>query len=265
MKINKFTLLVLFAMVFASQSSTAQSSITDNDLGSIKRNNVRAYASFYIPPTRLQDFSADLNVAGTYNIGNRIQARGGLAVGTFTGVKLGASYYLRASQVTRNHRFVVSRSKSGRTETVTYFREKAKGMNYFGPAVDVQIGRFSKAGFYFKSDFGLEWVFARKAFADYKGRRIGASSNGNLSVKAQAVLLNSMYGSPIYNLLERRTAAGFQIAPSFTASPWRRITLHGGLPFGYAKYLGTTLSKYGDDIEKGIYILSIDLGLSYNF
>ncbi len=266
MNVNFFS--VTLVVVLLGGNLLKAQTVIDNDVESIKHTNVRTYLSFYIPPNELQDFSYDLTVQATYTPSKNLQIRGGVAFGTFTGFKGGVSYLPIVKEVTAKPKFVTSRVRSGRnTETVTYYRLPSRGINYAGFALDAQVGKLSKSGFYLKTDIGVEMQWDRKAFMSYNNRRIAGQTNGWISLKAQAVVLNSIYGSDIYQLTDRRFALGAQLVPAAILSPWKRVTMYTALPFGYAQYLGSTLEYQGftlDKLDKGIYIFSIDLGVSIN-
>ena len=259
MTIKNLCPILAFTFLFASGATLAQSSaarITDNDLTSFKPLNLLTYASFYIPPTRAVDgLGMDINLNAYYTLPKTAQLRGGIAVGIFNGIKLGATYYLKNGEKMANYKFVVSRSTSGNTTITKYYVQQAKVRNFFGPAVDIQAGLLKGAGFYARMDLGFDFQTFGRAYSERDGTVYSGKRNGWGGVKAQVIIANVMFDARFPETDKRAMMFGFQIAPQVASKPWKRVCLYGAMPIGFMKAAG-----FKDDAVMPI--LSIDLGMN---
>ena len=254
----KIKILIFFSFLLGSNlvgQEIVDKSIADNDLSSIKPTNARAFICVYAPPTSGDGLGFDFAVHSTLQMGEMAQARGGANFGTFMGIKGGYTQFLSSNTKTKNQKFVISRTSNGKnSETVKYFKLPAEVNNKFGVAADFQLGRFRSSGFFYSFEAGLEWQLNRKAKANYGERIISASSNGWISFKLQAFMMNVNYSDVVSNQ-GRQAALGGQLVTSVITSPWKKFTLFASLPFGYGRYLS---------IDEEVILFSINIGASYN-
>lgn len=263
-------LLVCFSNGVLGQNVSYE--IVENDVRWLDLMHIRPYVSFCIPPTDLvKDLPIILTVDAQY-WAEKIDFRGGLSYGNvFMGGSVGATYHLKKGIKRANHKFVISRTKSGKTETTKFLRAKADIHRISGPCVDLNTGVWKNAGFVAKLDFG--WDIQTLAFARAKinGSKyaIKSSRNGWFSTKIQGVLANVVVDETNYFKLgagtgkvenNRKMAVGFQIYPSVAVAPWRTVTFFASMPMGYMRYLG--MANAPETSSKGIPIFSINLGAS---
>lgn len=250
------TALLISVSLLNAQTSSPK--ITDNDLSTIKKLNVRGYFSFYIPPNPSIGLGVDLNADAQYTMSKLLQLRGGIAAGVFTGARIGATYYLSNCEKDVKYKFVVSRTKTGNTTVTRYYTQFAKARNILGIAGDVQSGVLKNSGFLLKVDAGLEFQTFGKAFSERDGTVYAGNRNGWLSVKAQLVYVNCFFDATFPETDARRNGIGFQIAPQVATKPWKKFSFYAGLPMGFIKTIGIK----EDAITP---ILSINVGMGLNF
>jgi len=280
-KNTKTTLAIAILSYLSVQVSFAQNisyKIVENNVKNYEYLHIRPYFSFAIPPTDLvKNFPINICVDGQY-WAEKFDYRAGLSYGTFKGGSIGATFHIKNGVKSANHKFVTSRTKSGKTETTKFFRAKADLYRVSGPCADLTMGALQNAGLFLKFDFGWDIQTLASARAKVEGmkRTINSSRNGWFDIKFQGVLANVLVDETDYfklgqgtgkEELNRKMALGFQVNPSVAISPWRTVTFYAALPMGYMKYLGVnTANTLGiATTAKGAPILSINLGASIGF
>lgn len=261
-----FSLCIISTVSINAQSVNYK--IVGNDVSNAKKLNIRPYVAFFIPPTEVIDgLPVTVNIDAQYWT-SVADFRGGISYGTFKGVNIGGTLHLKDGIKSVNHKFVMSRTSNGKTETVKYLRAKADVYKISGPCADLAIGSLKGAGFYSKLDFGWDFQTLGRAYAEINGRNYKGNRNGWLSFKFQGVVATTVVDMTDYfglgagtskYLIERKMAVGVQVNPSFAYRPWKKSTFYAAIPLGYMGYLG--VSDAPSTTTKGIPILSINIGL----
>jgi hypothetical protein len=254
------TIVICTAICINTVSAqTVDYKIVGNDVESFRKLNIRPYLAFFIPPTSIAEGFINAGIDAQYHLGKIANFNAGFSVGTFNGFTGGITYHLVDKIKSANYKFVVSRSKRGNVETINYFKAKADARIVIGPSLDISAGVLTKAGFYTKIDFGLDYQSFGRAYADLNGWSIAGNRNGWVSMKLQGVFASMNRDENKFDATPavRRIGIGGQVALSTMARPWRGVTLYAGLPLGVMKIMGVE----EDAIQP---ILQINLGMSIN-
>jgi hypothetical protein len=268
MTIKTTVFISLIGLSLSSSAQTVDYKIVGNDVTDLSSLKIRPSVSFFIPPTDLVN-----GLPTTVNIEAQkwtelIDFRALASYGSFNGLSIGGTYHVVNKVMTKKDKFVVSKSKTGNTETTTYFKAPVNIHRISGPCVDLTNGFLKDAGFFTKIDFGWDIQTYGRAYAEYGNRTLSGSRNGWTSVKMQGVLANVAIDMTDYFQLgagtgkyteERKMAIGAQASLSAAIRPWKRVTFYTSLPLGYVKYLG--VSNAPSTTSKGAPILSINLGV----
>ncbi len=255
------TCIAIAAMVnnSAVNAQSVNYKIVGNDLNTFRKLSIRPYASFFIPPTPIAQGFGNAYIEAHYWLKNIVDIRAGFGVGTFTGFIGGGTFHLMDKVKPTKHKFVLSRSRSGRTETTTFFKANADRRIILGPCLDFSIGALKNAGFYTKVDIGFDYQSFARAYAETDNRSIASSRNGWVGLKVQGVIASVNWDENKFDKTEptRKLGIGGQVCLSASARPWKGVTFYANLPMGAMKIQGVT----EDAIQP---ILQINLGLSIN-
>jgi hypothetical protein len=256
------TASIAIAAMINNQALIAQSvnyKIVGNDLNTFRKLSVRPYVSFYIPPTPIAEGFTNFYLEAHYWLKNIVDVRAGFGVGTFTGFIGGGTFHLIDKIKSTQHKFVVSRSTTGRTETTKYFKAYADRRIVLGPCLDFSVGALKNAGFYTKIDFGFDYQSFARAYAETDNRNIASSKNGWISLKVQGVIASINWDDNKFDDIKpvRKLGIGGQVSLSASVRPWKGVTLFANLPMGAMKIQGVA--------QKSIQpILQINIGASIN-
>lgn len=260
-------LITSLIIAYNAISQSIDYKITGNDITDNSKLKLRPSISFAIPPTDLVDkLPIMFNIEGQYWT-KIMDFRATASIGTFKGGAIGATYHFVDKDKIRKEKFVVSRSRSGNTETTKYFKAPVTVHKISGPCLDLTSGVYKNAGFYSKLDFGWDFQTYARSYAEYGNSIIKGSMNGWVSIKTQGVLATTLVDMTDYFKLgagtgkyteERKVAIGGQISISGALKPWKDVTLYVSLPLGYMKYMG--VSQAPETTNRGAPILGIVLG-----
>lgn len=243
MKKTLLAIPMLFFLMGQAFAQTVSYNIEGNEVDNMRNLQIRVYPEFFIAPGD-QEITLPTNLIADarYWMGSLLDLRAGISLGTNKGLNLGGCLHLIDRVHSRNEKFVVSRSTSGRTVTQRYFKAPVQVRSMSGPSADLfvgtQFGRFTT-----KLDLGWEWQGFRRSYASYDGRSIAGSNNGYHSIKIQAVFQGpipteswSFNEEGLY--VPKRSnemGIGAQMAFDYHFRPWKRLTMYGGVTGGYIK------------------------------
>ncbi len=230
--IKNLKVVSLFAVVFTTSQLNAQVNYKVIDqMNTFKKLSIRPYMSFGIAPLDLGDLAANLNIEGQYWVSNKLDVRGGINMGTFTGITVGGTMHLKDAIQNKSQKYITSESYSGNTKTTKYFKGNADIRKVFGPAADLKIGYFNKNTkvFYTQLDFGVDFQSFARNYAELNdGSTYPSNKNGWTSLKVQGVIATSF----------KKVAIGAMATLQASRRPWKGVTMYLNIPLGFMKTIG---------------------------
>ena len=221
---------------------------------------IRPTVSMTAPLSREKEIvlPMQVNVDARYELGKLADVNAGLSYGTFKGVTFGGTYHLSDQIVNKRTRFIVAQTSN----RVYFYKGRADRRQVFGPAVNVQLGSYSDAGFYGRFDAGITLQRYSRAYYD----SYPSAVNGYTAFRLMATFskFNQFEYGTTDGLVGRAGAgilAGYQIA----LKPWKRITLFSDIEGGYVSVLGVKDYDTGYVVmnnTKWNLLLGLKLGIS---
>lgn len=250
-------------MLLCSGIFSLHAQSTVNESLDWKTTKVRPYLGFSVPLAKEKDIILPMNVGveGVYQLGSIADLRASAQIGSFKGISIGGSLrFVDKILKDKPTRFIVAQT----SRKVYFYKGRADYRYVFGPTANLQLGSYSKTGFYGRLDGGLD--FRRMARSYYDG--YPSSKNGFFSLKLQASVakLNQFeYGT--VDELQSRIGIGGVMSFGGEWKPWKRWTIFADTEFGYLSMLGVKdYDKYGNGIAmenpKSMLIAGAKFGIS---
>lgn len=243
----------LYLWAFLTISTFCKVQAQNNGLTIVEQTNtirllsVRPYFVFGVAPIT-GDFAADLRVDAQYWHKDKFDVRLGTSGGTFNGVVLGGTYHLRDKSTLTSQKFIISQTETKTTRTTRYYRGTANQRRVFGPAVDAKVGfvqlNSDTKQLYTELDFGIDYQFFTRNYADLKDDSYPSNMNGWYGVKLQGLMA----------LGASKLGVGAVGVMGASRRPWKGVTMHLTLALGAIKYFGGGINP----------IISPGFGMSIN-
>lgn len=203
-----------------------------NQSNSIRKLSIRPYLALGISPVDAGELMVQTNLDAQFWLNSKMDLRAGFHSGTFTGGAIGGTWYLKNRIVTSTQKFIISETETSKTRTTKYFRARAEQRRIFGLAADIKVGLIGSSKdnrkFYNQIDFGVDYQFFARNYADRNGESYPSNRNGWYSFKLQGIAITG----PKF---------GLGVAGTLQASrrPWKGVTMYLNVPLGIIKTFGT--------------------------
>ena len=234
------TIFLLISVIAALQAQTV-----DNQSLDWKMTKVRPYISFSTPLAKEKDIilPMGLGVEGLYQLGSIADLRASAQIGSFKVISVGGSLrFIDKVYRDKPTRFMVAQT----SRKIYFYNGRADYRYIFGPTANLQVGSYSKTGFYGRLDGGLDFRWMGRSYYD----TYPSAKNGFYSLKLQATVakLNQFeYGAT--DELHSRIGIGGVASFGGEWKPWERWTIFADMEMGYLSILGVKdYDKYGNGI-----------------
>ncbi len=243
----KKAIIIVSALFIGITEMESQTLSIVEETNTIKLLSIKPYLVLGVAPVT-GDFAADLKLDAQYWYKDKFDVRLGSSAGTFNGVNLGGTYHLKDRYIQKDQKFIVSETETKSTRTTTYYKASAKIRKVFGPAIDAKVGYVLSSSktklFYTELNFGVDYQFFSRNYADSKDSRYPSNKNGWYNAKFQGFLA---YGGNKFGV----GAVGLMGA---SRRPWKSVTMHLTMALGAIKYFGGKVNP----------IISPGFGISIN-